>query len=334
MKLFSAVKAHDFSENTCFLCGANLTDEIRSDEHVIPRWVQHRYNLWDQRITLLNGTSIPYRQLVIPCCRECNNGPLSEVENAVRTALEEGHAGVTQLDPKTVFLWVGKMFFGMMYRELFLPLDRQAPGSLPIVSAEDMQTLQMHHYLLQSSRIPMEFECVDAEHPWTIYFFELQELEDHRRNWDFRDDVHRHTVFLRVGSVGILAAFDGGAISVDAGQSFSRYSEHRLHPLQFEELGAAFFYKASLFDRVPKFLVAEMPDRCQVMVMPIAGLSPKPVFKKGDPNVYAEVLSLFTGAPMEQIYPDQQRIMTWLRRQHDDAFMFMDIEQVPYRGHK
>ena len=334
MKLYSAVENHDFSENTCFLCGAALTSENRSDEHVIPKWVQGKYELWNQRITLLNGTSIPYRQLTIPCCRECNNDILSQLENKVRIAVDQGYTAVAELDSRTLFLWLGKIFFGMLYRELFLSINRSSSDSGPIVSPDDMTIFQMHHYFLQSCRVPMTFECFDAEHPWTIYVFHMQELRDHRVNWDFRDDINYRTVFVRVGNVGMLAAFvDGGAISVDAGNSFSRYSEYQLHPLQFEELGAAFFYKASLFDRTPKFILSETDNLCKVVIMPIAGLSQKPVFKKWDPNVYTQVLSIFTGAPVEQIQPAPGKVMTWLRQQENDEFMRLDIGKVPYRGY-
>lgn len=333
MKLYAAIDNHDFSEDICFLCGATLTPENRSSEHVFPKWVQGKYDLWNQRITLLNGTSIPYRQLMIPCCSVCNNNVLSQVEDRVQLAVEQGYAAVAKLDTHTLFLWLGKIFFGMLYRELFLPIDRSAPDSVAIVSPDDMAAFQMHHYFLQSCRVQMEFECFDAEYPWTIYIFQMQELAEQRANWDFHDDINCRTVFVRMGNIGMLAAFDAGAISVDAGNAFSRYSEYSLHPLQFEELGAAFFYKASLFDRTPKFVVTETDGLCKVMVMPVAGLSRKPVFKEWNPNSYAKVLSIFTGASIEQILPEPGKVMTWLRRQEDNEFMRIDIENVPYRGY-
>ena len=63
----------NLADDRCFLCGDQLTDAIRSPEHVFPAWLQHRVGLWNQEFTLLNETTIPYRQLTIPCCAECNN---------------------------------------------------------------------------------------------------------------------------------------------------------------------------------------------------------------------------------------------------------------------
>ena len=67
-----------FSYDRCFLCGKKL--KRKTVEHVFPKWLMNDFDLWDQKITLLNQTKINYRQLIIPCCKECNNVYLSKVE--------------------------------------------------------------------------------------------------------------------------------------------------------------------------------------------------------------------------------------------------------------
>lgn len=66
--------------DTCFVCG----DFADSDEHIIPKWIQRRYDLWNQKIRLPNDTTIAYRQLKIPCCKDCNNNVLSRLETRVQ----------------------------------------------------------------------------------------------------------------------------------------------------------------------------------------------------------------------------------------------------------
>lgn len=332
MHLFTAITNHEFSENVCFLCGEALTLDNRADEHVIPKWIQGKYELWDQQIHLLNGTLIPYRQLTIPCCNECNNVALSQIESKVRLAVEEGFDAVVALDPQTLFIWLGKIFYGMLYRELFLLMDRRSPNLGSIMSSEHMERYQMHHYFLQSCRVPMELESADAAYPWTIYIFPIQETDDCKAGWDFRDDIVNDALFIRLGGIGMLAAFDAGAIAVDSGVSFSRYSEYKLHPLQFEELGAAFFYKASLLDRIPKYVVSERDKQCKVLVLPIAGLSSKPVFREWDMSSYAQMLSIFTGAPLPQLMPEPEKVVTWLR-QANGEFLYLDVKDNLYRGY-
>ena len=325
MNIFSAVTNHDFSDNTCFLCGASLTSNNRSDEHVFPKWLQSRYDLWNEKISLLNGTLIPYRQLTIPCCSDCNNNKLSQIEAKVQSAIENGYTAVKSLDSKTLFIWLGKIFYGMLYRELFLPLNRSSPSSNNIISPEDMERFQMHHYFLQSCRVPMQFRSFDAVHPWTIYVFQLQDGENYATSWDFRDDIINETICIKLVNIGMLAAFDCGAIFVDAGDKFSKYSNYSLHPLQFYELGAAFFYKASLLNRVPKFIISEAPNQFIVTIMPMAGMSEKPVFDEWMISDYAQHLSAFTQCPVEELHPSPEKITTWLRKQNSDEFMHIDL---------
>ena len=71
----------------CFLCGTSLTAaDVNSAEHVLPKWLQHRFNLWNEELVLTNRTSIPYRQATIPCCTACNNGSLGNLESEISAA--------------------------------------------------------------------------------------------------------------------------------------------------------------------------------------------------------------------------------------------------------
>src|SRR6185437_5427329 len=120
----------------------------RSDEHVIPRWVQDRFGLWNERLNLLNGSSIPYRQLTVPCCRTCNNVHLSQIENRVRSAVALGFEAARELDQKTWFLWLGKIFYGLLLREYFLKRDRKSPRTGRIVPRSLIEQYELHHTML------------------------------------------------------------------------------------------------------------------------------------------------------------------------------------------
>jgi hypothetical protein len=102
-------------KNYCFICSS----EAKTDEHVIPKWLQNKYDLWDQRITLPNRTTMPYRQLRIPCCNKCNNEVLSQLEKKV----ENGKATDQEL-----WKWAAKIHFGLLNKDDFLEWDRKNPG--------------------------------------------------------------------------------------------------------------------------------------------------------------------------------------------------------------
>src|SRR5262249_3025796 len=104
-----AVLEHPYQKDTCFICACVLDDTNRTAEHVVPRWLQERFSLWNKRLFLLNGTSIPYRQLTIPCCFECNNQRLCPLENRISNAIATGYEAIRQLPPLDLFRWFAKI---------------------------------------------------------------------------------------------------------------------------------------------------------------------------------------------------------------------------------
>jgi len=102
-------------KDTCFICGNPAT----TIEHIIPKWLQNRFNLWDQQITLPNGTPIFYRQLTIPACSKCNNEIFGKLEEKVR------NNNSTDLD---IWKWANKIHYGLSFKDKFLGWDRKHPG--------------------------------------------------------------------------------------------------------------------------------------------------------------------------------------------------------------
>jgi hypothetical protein len=180
----------------------------------------------------------------------------------------------------------------------------------------------------------MNFQCFDASFPASVFAFKLQEPKTPAAKFDFKDDINLQTIYLRLGPIGILGAFDAGAQAAEWKRLYRKYSRYRLHPLQFEELGAAIFCKASLFDRVPKLVMSGDSRRgYHVMIMPLQGMSQKPVFRQWDGALFARYLSYFTGMPVEHLNPDRgNRVMTFLSGPGSRRFKAMKLSLLPWRG--
>lgn len=357
MEIFDTIDSHSFSDDACFLCGVTLTADSRSEEHVFPRWLQDRFGIRDKTLTLLNGTTIPYRQLVVPCCNPCNTKYLSQLENRVSGSLfaRNGSPGLPSLHD--LYLWVSKIFFGILYREILLPLERRNPEGDSIVDPTAMQMYRMVHFFLQSVRVPMTFHCPHSPFPASVFLFDLQEPQTPDARFDFRDDVANRNLFLRLGCKGILASFDGGAQAATVGHLFARDAQHVLHPLQFEELGAKLFYKSTLLTRVPYLLIAAREGGYEVCVIAMDDLAHpskveaahlndghvvfrvttpehligKPYFEDWNTDQYAKYVSLFTTAPLEQVNPEPGIVMSWLSDKHN-IFTPLDLKEIPWRG--
>jgi hypothetical protein len=294
-----AVLDHPYQKDTCFVCARVLDDENRTDEHVVPKWLQERFNIWNKRLDLLNGTSIPYRQLTIPCCFECNNLGLSPLENRVRTAITAGYEAVNQLPPLDLFRWLAKIYLGFQFRELFLAFDRSSPDSGSILSPDFLQQYSMLHFWLQTS------SCLNEPSfcPGSVWVFPAQIPPNLDQQFDLKDDAANGVIALRIQGVVIIADFlENGVHEEITRDCFAKLKETPLHPMQFDELFARIIYGARRLHQETKIEFFQVDDRLSFTVnwssTTIGGSAMDPWVMKD----YAQVLSAVAEVPMSEVF--------------------------------
>lgn len=212
----------DVSGNACFLCGTPLVDKagddaspagsVRTREHVVPQWILRDHEMFDQALTLPNKTLLSYRQVVIPACRTCNSGHLKTIEDAVAAAFRSGTAAVRQLDRRVLYLWLAKMYYGLRYRELSLPIDQADPSSLRIVDADELRSFSFLHTLLQGARDLVDWtqaaKMAGHDIPGSIIILPAQISTDAKYNFGFVDSTEHPYIAVRVGTTAVLAVLE------------------------------------------------------------------------------------------------------------------------------
>lgn len=93
----SLLEIQDNLEARCFMCREILTNENKTVEHIYPKWLQKHCGLWDQKITLPNGSTMPYRQYTVPCCKDCNGTVMADFENQIRSTILQGYNSFKEL---------------------------------------------------------------------------------------------------------------------------------------------------------------------------------------------------------------------------------------------
>lgn len=293
------------TDDRCFLCGVSLTHENRTDEHVFPRWLLKHHDLYRQRLVLLNRTEIPYSALTIPCCAHCNNIHLSPVENRVKHALESGVDGINALNRTDLFVWLGKIYYGLLYRELSLTADRKDPTAGTIITPEFIEQFRMHHMLLQVVRGVVAWQ--PNQFPASIFIFEALEPKTAQSGFDYRDAMTFPFLSLRIGSVIVVASLqDWGAMkhTIDI-PMFEAAKKVALHPQQFRQIHAMGGYMASLFDRTPSHVLMSREGTVEIITLPLAGLSSKPLFRPFDVEAYAYGLAESLEQEFDDVFDGQ-----------------------------
>lgn len=250
----------NIGERSCFLCGLELDDQNRSDEHVFPEWLLHKFNLWDDQIVLLNGTSIPYRHLVIPACRECNNGCLSRLEADILNILNGAFREISAKERFRIYQWSAKILYGILRKELSLRLDRTSKTPDTILTDDFLKEFSTFHHFLSSIRRPFTFHGFQ---PYSLFMVETMTVSDSKKNFDYFDFVLLHrdgeshcrpSLALRLGSFGIICAFLDNGFQQQCYQStFDKFKGVPLHPIQFLELACKASYKNYLLSFSPYY---------------------------------------------------------------------------------
>jgi hypothetical protein len=247
------------ADGRCFLCG-NDGGGI-TQEHVFPKWLQNRYNLWDQRIGLLNDSNIPYRELKIPSCVTCNNEDLSRLESTVFSAVASGYNACIALDERAWYLWAGKLFYGILRKEIGLLHNRASPEEGTVISAATLKSFSNLYLFLQGIRGCHLFA---SDSPYSVLVCNLHDLSPNPREYCFRDSLMYMTIAIRMGEVGVIVALeDAGLTTRTYGRYISKVNGRKLHPLQFDELYARVTYQASLIEGGVNYLTSQDVDGLQ-----------------------------------------------------------------------
>jgi len=236
----------DFSDflqtgnDRCFLCGTQRTPITL--EHVFPKWLQNRHGLWNQKIGLLNETKIPYRNLLIPCCSTCNQEDLARLESTISTAVLSGYEACSAIDERLLYLWSGKLFYGILRKEITLSRERSKQDPESIFPKELLKSFSDLHLFLQGIRGAHEFP---ANVPYSVLVCNLHDLGE-QRNFCFRDSLFNMTLAIRMGEIGIIIALeDAGLTKISYGRYVEAVAGRKLHPIQFDELSAKVLYQVS-----------------------------------------------------------------------------------------
>lgn len=281
----------------CFLCGGDPTRG--NGEHIIPTWLQRRFDLWDSKLGLLNGSLLHYRNLRVPACTHCNGLVLGKTESYVSKLSGNDIDNWSLAHSYEVGRWMAKILVGILFKESSLPHNRQNPSLGSIYPPEEMDEVRLLHLLIQSWRKIISFKCIHAKHPFTLYVYSIDQLEGYS-NFNLSTNIYGKSICLRFGDLGFAFVGDGGLQQEMAELGPFDLCFRRLHPIQFDEIAARIHYKSALRDATHSYVFSEEADVIrfeQVAVLPytrtILPDGSNPVFKYWSGKDLAEVFKRY-----------------------------------------
>ena len=221
------------------ICGAFPDETKFNNEHVIPKWILRRFNLYNRSINLPNGTSIRYDQYTVPCCADCNTFLGATFEKPIQQLVDKDPSEIENYvksnGPWLIFLWIALIFLKthLKDRTLRTSLDhRGADGSL----ADLYEWENMHHIhcIVRSSYVGCSLD------PGILGSFFI--LPVNTKFWgeafDYRDLYVSKTILLRLREVCFIAVLNDSCAAWNV-FSQSSYLPFKLGThIQFREIMA------------------------------------------------------------------------------------------------
>lgn len=239
-------KEETFDDDSCFLCGKEC--ETKTAEHIFPKWLQHKYNLWDQKLTVSNNTKISYRFLTVPCCEKCNNQDLSRMEGKFQELLERSFTNLSIEDEQVIFQWTAKILYATRYKELSLAVDRKKPALGKIITPFELEGYSALHLFLQSVRFKTTF---NSPKPWSLFIFQCKD-----EDFFYHNNIQALCVSMKFGKVAITIVFEDNNIIEEFMGGFKKLEEYPLNFPQYLEVNCNIFYSAAIKENVPKYITA------------------------------------------------------------------------------
>ncbi|MBU3073868.1 hypothetical protein [Clostridium estertheticum] len=187
--------------NRCIMCREELSDESRTEEHIYPKWLQNRFNLWNQKIILPNGSATYYRQFTVPCCKQCNGETMSEWEKKIQYAVEKGYNEFIKLDEEIVVWWLLKIYYSKIVKESLFKENIKDPKSRKMITDEFLAKYNGIYFYMCELLKGVKF---NDPKPYELYLFQSNGTND----FDYIDDISRQVLYMQLNDILIVCVFD------------------------------------------------------------------------------------------------------------------------------
>lgn len=286
--LFNPFENLFFDAQTCFLTGEDLSSPEESIG-IFPDWILDRFSLREKKFTLMDQvTQLRYEELKLPCSKVVKLA-LEKLETEIQEAFNHGYEGVKKLPEEKLFLWMGKLVYGVLYHDLKMEAMRASrhPKKKEFsLSPLLKKRFGKFHLMLQSLLIPMEFEGLK---PWSIELVKLKYSQD---TFNYKDSPINLHFSLGMNGFGIVAALqDNGAVGEKQQDIMTKISDKILHPIQFEELCARFLYSIYLLRKQPGHNIKVTDEKVIIQSLPVENTPADPAFGPWDEVMFAGVLA-------------------------------------------
>jgi len=325
---YNPFKEMIFDDRFCFLTG-DLTTESMT---VFPQWLMDHFKLGEETLSLMENSQlkkVSYNELKLPCAPRVKKA-FEALDAKFKAAYDDGFEGVESLDEEVLFLWSGRIVYGLFYLEMVGEWERHQQLGKPFdISPKLKYRLSRFHLMLQSVVDPISF---GERKPWSIVVFPLKYSAD---LLSYRDDVINLMFQFGVNGFGFVVCFqDNGVVAERQAEILEKIKGATLHPIQFEELYARLHYTMDLLQYRPQYKISEAEDALTIESLPVKQTQEEiPLFGFWQDDFYARLLSNYWqvyGIEKGHIIQFQKPFLSFLEHPHTKDFVAPETIDLPF----
>lgn len=324
---YDPFRSMSFYGDTCFLTGKKIADRKENKVHALPEWLIDRYDLDIAGITMLNGNRMKYRDMLLPASEEVIKA-IEKMDEITRIAFEQGHDAVIKLPELTLFQWMARVFYGVLYQDFLYAIGLHGKkGETFPVSGYMKKKLSNLLFMMHSLIRPVQFINFS---PWSIKCYRVNISKD---VLNYKDETHHLNFCLGMNGFGIVACLqDNGEVEKYNHDIVEKIGNTMLHPAQFEELYGRFMYANYLRRDVSDYVLNEEGDTL-VFSLPDDPRKELPRFGEWQDKTFAQVLANLWqpwGIPIEKIYSFPNSPISYLINENTNEFIRPEQVDLPF----
>jgi hypothetical protein len=237
----------------CFICGASPKDKNFNDEHIIPDWILRRFNLYDEYITLPNGTKFKYGRYTVPCCQDCNTELGETYEKPISSLLGKSYKEVVaeiQKDPsisKLIFRWLSLIFLKTHLKDKSLLAERDKRINKGFLA--DLYYWEDMHHIHCITRSHHTNAPIENDVYGSTFILPAMAI-DRFGGFDYIDSQTGKTVMIQIGEIALIATLNDSCAGSTIFTENLKKITGALSPFQLREIVAHLnFINLSLEER-------------------------------------------------------------------------------------
>lgn len=265
--------------DNCFICGSSEQEKKFNDEHIIPKWILKRYELYNSAITLYNNTTIKYNKYVVKCCAECNTAMGKIFEENLSKLFENNYENfVKEISNKPalkqkIFIWIALIYFKMHYKDTKLTSFKDTRKSDEKLG-DNYDWIEFHHIhcLIRS----FYTNAIIEDKVFGSIMILKADLKGRVDNFDLIDNAEAKTIAIQLGEIIILAVLnDSKATNSIFLNDFEKLNLSVCSDYQLRELFSHYSYINNALKFRPQYfskfennnykIYVKMPERLELL---------------------------------------------------------------------